>query len=381
MAMIPQCDPRASYLARKLEIDDAILRVLSAGRYILGPEVEAFESEFAATLNAGQALGVASGTDALELALRATGIGPGDVVLTVAHTAVATTVAIRATGASPLYVDVDPEHGLIDPRRIEETLAAASKGALPVTLASIRAVVPVHLYGRCADMPAIMDLARSYDLRVIEDCAQAHGAVMDNRAAGTWGDCGSFSFYPTKNLGAFGDGGALVSANPALLAQARLLREYGWRRRYVSDIEGVNSRLDELQAAILRVKLVGLADANARRVALASIYRDGLNNAAVTVAGDSEPGRHVYHQFVVRCPDREGLRVWLGEQDIGTLVHYPTAIHQQPAYANPDFAPLPLPHTEHWAREVVSLPIFPELPIEDARRVVDVVNAWQPKSG
>lgn len=376
MQPIPQCDPRASYLADKDRIDAAIAQALAAGRYILGPEVEAFEREFAAYIGIAGTLGVGNGTDALELALRAGGIGNGDVVATVSHTAVATVVAIRATGATPLFIDVAADTGLMCPARLAETLEAAQRKRL-----AIKAVLPVHLYGRCADMPSIMALAEKHGLRVIEDCAQSHGATLQGRQAGSWGDAAGFSFYPTKNLGAFGDGGAVASNRQDILDQARLLREYGWRTRYVSDLEGGNSRLDELQAAMLRVKLQRLAAGNARRAELAARYRARIRNPRVVLPSDTGADRHVYHQFAVRCADRDGLRAWLAQQAIGSLVHYPVPVHLQPAYASPDYASLPLVESERWAAQVLSLPMFPELGDADADRVADAINAWTPSEG
>jgi dTDP-4-amino-4,6-dideoxygalactose transaminase len=375
MHPIPQCDPRASYLAQREDIDAAIARTLAAGRYILGPEVEAFEREFAAFTGTGGALGVGNGTDALELALRALGIGPGDSVATVPHTAVATVVAIRAAGASPVFVDVEPDTGLMSPDSLAAVLDVVRKRGGT----SVKAVVPVHLYGRSADMPAILSIARSHGLVVVEDCAQSHGATFAGRPSGSWGDCASFSFYPTKNLGAIGDGGALVGSDPAVLARAKLLREYGWRERYISEIEGGNSRLDELQAAILRVKLTRLALANERRAELAARYRRTISNPAITLPADSGSDRHVYHQFAVRCSDRDGFRAHLASEGIGSLIHYPVPVHRQPAYACADYAPVPLLESEQWAQQVLSLPMFPELANDDADRVADAVNRWVPR--
>ena len=370
---IPQCSPLASYQAQAGDIDAAFKRVLAAGRYILGDEVAAFEREFASVCGATDAIGVANGTDAIELALRALDVGAGDAVVTVSLSAVATAVGIRATGAIPLFVDVDPVDGLIDPGEVERLLAAAQRGDAPVPLDRIRAILPVHLYGRCADMTALGDIARRYGLPVVEDCAQAHGARHAGRPAGSFGDAACFSFYPTKNLGAIGDGGAVV-ASGSLAARVRLLRQYGWRQRYVSEVEGTNSRLDELQAAVLRVKLERLAHDNLARRALAAAYRDGISHPLVTVAADD--AGHVYHQFVVRSPRRDALQRHLAELGIGTLVHYPAAIHEQPAYADPAYRPLPLPQTERWTREVLSLPMFPQLPPSDVQAVVDAINQW-----
>jgi dTDP-4-amino-4,6-dideoxygalactose transaminase len=378
VAGIPQCDPRASYLTRRDALDAAVLGVLAAGRYVLGPEVSAFEGEFAEFTGVSHALGVANGTEALALALRAVGVVGGDVVISPSHTAVATTAAIRSIGATPLFVDVDETHGLLDPDHLERALTAIARGDLAVSMSQIRAVVPVHLYGRCADMRSILELTRKHGLRLVEDCAQAHGAQTEGVRAGAWGDAASFSFYPTKNLGAFGDGGAVVSDSATIIDHVRLLREYGWRTRYVSDIEGGNSRLDELQAAVLRVKLRHLDDDNARRSAIADQYRAGIRNSALRLPPPAPAGQHVYHQFAVRCGSREILRASLAKSGIGTLVHYPTSVHRQPAYANPEYAPLPLPNTERWAEEVISLPMFPQLSDEQIERVIQAVNEWNP---
>lgn len=375
MPPIPQCNPKASYLAQRDEIDAAIGRTLAAGRYILGPEVEAFEHEFAAFVGTSGSLGVANGTDALELSLRALGIGPGHAVATVSHTAVATVVAIRAAGATPLFVDVEADTGLMSPESLAQALDIARKRGGP----QVKGIVPVHLYGRSANLSAILDIARANHLVVVEDCAQSHGATFMGRTTGSWGDCASFSFYPTKNLGAIGDGGALASNDPDVLRRAKLLREYGWRERYISETEGGNSRLDELQAAILRVKLERLAWGNARRAELAARYRRQITHPLVDLPGDPAPDIHVYHQFAVRCRDRDGFRAFLASRDVGTLIHYPVPIHRQPAYRSPDYAPVPLPETERWAEQVLSLPMFPELSDEDADRVAMAVNEWNPR--
>lgn len=364
---IPQCSPLAAYQAQAADIDTAIRETLAAGRYVLGPRVAEFEARFAQWIGATHGLGLANGTDALEIALRALGIGAGDFVATTSMSAVATAVAIRKTGASPLFADIEPQHGLIDPVGIESLLA--SHGG------RIRAIVPVHLYGRCADMDAIMTIANRYGVPVVEDCAQAHGASWNGRTAGTFGAFGSFSFYPTKNLGAIGDGGAVVTSDPDLRERARLLREYGWKTRYISDIEGGNSRLDELQAGVLSVKLARLHDDNMARRRIAQVYREGLAHPGVEVFRGDDTG-HVYHQFVVLSDQRDALHAHLASLEIGALVHYPAAIHQQPAYACADYAPMPLPNTERWTTRVLSLPMYPQMPIADAKCVVDAINAW-----
>ncbi len=372
---IPQCNPLAGYLEQAGAIDATIARVLRSRRYILGPEVAAFEQEFAAFAGAHHAVGVGNGTDALVVALRALGIGAGDWVLTVSNTAVATTVAIRTVGANPLFVDIDAEHGLMDVAQAEEMLARVQRGEIGVGVGRIKAILPVHLYGRCVDMDALSALAGSYQIPIVEDCAQAHGARWNERIAGSYGRMACFSFYPTKNLGAIGDGGAVTTSDPELHERARLLREYGWRQRYISDIEGGNTRLDELQAALLRVKLQRLVQHNAARRALAAVYRVRIHHPEVTVSTAADEG-HVYHQFVVRAARRDALQQHMRERGIGTLAHYPAAVHQQPAYADPAYRPLPLPNTERWSAQVLSLPMFPQLAIADAERVANTINAW-----
>ncbi len=363
---IPQTSPHASYLARAGEIDAAIGRVLASGRYLLGPETEAFESEFASYVGVGHCVTCASGTDALHLALRACGIGPGDEVITVSHTAVATVAAIELSGAQPVLVDIHPKCFDLDPRGLE-------KARTPRT----RAVIPVHLYGQPANLGAVSDFCREHGLRLIEDCAQAHGALTaDGRRVGSIGDVAAFSFYPTKNLGALGDGGAVVTGDAALAATLRSLRQYGWRRaRYISEEAGWNARLDELQAAVLRVKLRDLDADNARRQRLAARYQERLAGLpGIVLPRESPFGRSVWHQFVIRTPDREALAEHLRGVGIGTLVHYPVPIHLQPAYLERGLAAGPLPETERAAAEVLSLPMFPELPEADADAVADAIR-------
>jgi dTDP-4-amino-4,6-dideoxygalactose transaminase len=347
--MIPQTDPRANYLAHKPEIDSAIAAVLDRGRFILGPEVDSFEKEFADYIAVSHAIGVANGTDALRLALESCGVKRGDRVATVSHTAVATVAAIELAGAIPVLVDIEPASFTIDCNRLEDALRSQT----------IRAIVPVHLYGHSADMESILDLAGRYGAMVIEDCAQSHGAAIGARKTGSFGAAAAFSFYPTKNLGALGDGGAVVTNDAAVAERARLLREYGWRERYVSDIAGMNSRLDELQAAILRVKLRYLDGDNGRRRKLADAYTRSLAGSGLRLPGVAKNVTHVYHQYVVRSASRDELRRQLKAAGVGTLVHYPVPVHLQPAYAHLRHGGLG--ETESAAREVLSLPMYPEL--------------------
>lgn len=358
-------DPKAGYLAHAGEIRAAIDRVLASGRYILGPEVEAFEREFAEYLGGGSVVGVANGTEAIELALRAVGIGRGDFVATVANTVSATAAAIEQIGALPQFVEIDPDTMLISPAALDELLARA-EGA-------VRAVVPVHLYGHPADMPAIVEIARRHGAKVVEDCAQAHGALVAGRKVGGWGEAAAFSFYPTKNLGALGDGGAVATRDPAIAKHVRLLRQYGWRQRYVSEIAGRNSRLDELQAAILRVKLHHLDAENAMRRTLAARYHAALAATSLRlpiVATGKEP---VWHQYVVRTPHREELRATLATRGIHCGVLYPVPLHRQPAYAD---AAVSLPETERACAEVLCLPLHPGISVEEVDRVAVEILAW-----
>jgi dTDP-3-amino-3,4,6-trideoxy-alpha-D-glucose transaminase len=362
-------DLRAGYLAHKAEIDAALAAALDSGWYILGEQAAAFEVEFGAYCRAAGCVGVNSGTDAIHLALRACAIGLGDEVITVAHTAVATVAAIRLAGATPVLVDIDPQTYTLDPQALEDAITPAT-----------RAVLPVHLYGHAADLEAIGQITRRRGLWLIEDCAQAHGAALDGKPLGSWGDLACFSFYPTKNLGALGDGGAVVGQDPALLERVRLLREYGWtpQERYVSQIEGVNSRLDELQAAVLRVRLRHLDEENAARRQWAALYDKLLPPALVRPV--ELPGcKHVYHLYVVRIPagvaDRGHLRRQLEAAGIGTGIHYPVPIHRQPAYADGQVRAGALPLTEQAADEILSLPMYPALGAAQVERVAAALAA------
>ncbi len=369
---IPQANPGANYLAHRQEIDSAIHRVLESGWYIQGSEVNSFEAEFARYLGIGQAVGVASGTDALELSLRALGVAQGDAVFTVSHTAVATVAAIRLAGGTPVLVDIDPASFTIDPGHLEDKI----KDVKAHTKYRLKAVIPVHLYGCPADMPAIQVLAKKYDLFIVEDCAQSHGAHFFGKKTGTWGDVAAFSFYPTKNLGALGDGGAVVTGDRDLAQRIRLLAQYGWENRYVSSIEGQNSRLDEIQAAILRIKLRYLDQENKRRIDLANLYRSKLAHPGLVLPSCGTEAFHVYHQFVIRTPDQASLRSHLERCRIRTAIHYPVPVHLQPAYAALFPRAGDLVETEKAAREIVSLPIYPELTPLQLEQVVNAIADW-----
>jgi dTDP-3-amino-3,4,6-trideoxy-alpha-D-glucose transaminase len=353
-------NPREQYAAHCDEIRAAIDRVLDGGRYILGPELEAFESEFAEYCQSGHAVGVGSGTEALHLALAALGVGPGDEVITTAHSAVATAVGIRLCGATPVFADIDPDTYTLDPVDVERVVSSRTK-----------AIVPVHLYGQPADLDALGAIAEKHGIPIVEDCAQAHGATFRGRRVGSFGAIAAFSFYPTKNLGAIGDGGAVVTADAELANRVRLLREYGWAERYVSHVEGWNSRLDELQAAILRVKLRHLDAGNDQRRSIAQRYDEGLRDSGLRLPVSRDLARHVFHLYVVASERRDVLQSHLKARGIGALVHYPVPIHLQPAYRS--LTTRPLPHTEHAAASVLSLPMYPELTNEDQGKVIAAV--------
>lgn len=357
--MIPCAWPKAQYLAQREEILAAMERVLDSGTYILGEEVAAFEREFAAWTGSADCVGVANGTDAITLALRALDIGPGDEVVTTSLTAVATIAAIERAGATPVLADIEPDTLTLDPE-------SAARAVTPRT----KAIVPVHLYGHLADIPALLDLCRRRGLVLIEDCAQAHGARLDGKRAGTFGRASCFSFYPTKNLGALGDGGAVLTDDPRLATRLRSLREYGWENR-VSMAPGLNSRLDELQAAILRVKLARLDEANADRARIAAIYNAGLAGLGLELPACRDGVAHAYHLYVVRSPRRDELLAHLRANGVGAAVHYALAAHQQPAYARLSAS---LPITERATASILSLPLYPGLTEDEAQRVVEAVR-------
>jgi dTDP-4-amino-4,6-dideoxygalactose transaminase len=367
---IPQTDPRAAYLAQRTEIDAAIARVLEGGRYILGAEVEAFETAFAKFNGVAHAVGVASGTDAIEISLRACGIASGDLVFTVSHTAVATVAAIERAGAAPVLVDVEPGTYTMAPRELDRALQSAPAGR-PA------AVLPVHIYGQPGELSALVEISRAYGLRLIEDCAQSHGALYQGKPAGSFGDIGCFSFYPTKNLGALGDGGMVVTNDPALAEMLRDLREYGWRERYISARRGINSRLDPLQAAILGVKLKMLEASNVRRQTIADRYDAGLADLPLTLPRRRSGSTHVFHQYVIRLTERDALRDRLRAAGIGSGIHYPVPVHLQPAYHGClACGPSGLGVTARAARQILSLPMYPQLADEAVDRVITEIRSF-----
>jgi hypothetical protein len=369
--MIPQANPGAGYRALKNEIDQAVARTLSSGWYILGNELRAFESEFAAWLGVRSVIGCGNGTDAIALALRGLGIGHNATVVTVSHTAVATVAAIEMTGATPVLVDIDPVHYTMDPDALRGVLENP-----PAGLPQIRAVVVVHLYGQPADLDRIVPLCRQHGVALVEDCAQAHGARLHGQRVGTFGDAATFSFYPTKNLGALGDGGAVAVSDPKSAERIAALRQYGWHKHYISDEVGVNSRLDEVQAAILGVKLPYLDAQNARRAEIASAYTAALQNTPLIPPTRRDRAEHVFHLYVTRSKEREHIQAELKAGGIGTGIHYPLPVHLQPAYAGRiALGPSGCRETETAAREVLSLPLYPELTDAEVETVCGALKA------
>jgi dTDP-3-amino-3,4,6-trideoxy-alpha-D-glucose transaminase len=347
--------------AIRTQLDAAIGRVLDRGWFLMGPEIEKFEREFAAYHgNSLEAVGVGSGTDAIRIGLGALGVGPGDDVLVTANAGVPPVAALVAAGARPVFCDVDPHTHTLDPEEIDRRVTARSK-----------AIVVVHLYGHAAEMTAISQRAQQHGLKVLEDCAQAHGARYDGRLVGTLGDAAAFSFYPTKNLGALGDAGALLTADPRVAEQARLLRMYGWRHRYISEVHNTVSRLDEIQAAALSVKLRHLDAWNATRGRLAARYRANLEGI-VTLP----PVEGVFHLFVVQSPRRDDLKAFLADKGVGSDVHYPLPAHLQAPYLEYGDGPGSLPVTERLAREVLSLPMYPELPAQSVDYVCQLLRTY-----
>jgi dTDP-4-amino-4,6-dideoxygalactose transaminase len=341
------------------ELDEAIARVLDSGWFLMGPELQAFEREFADYHGGAQeAVGLGSGTDALRIGLLALGLEPGDDVLITANAGVPPVAAVVATGARPVFCDVDPATHTLDPDEIDRRVTKRSK-----------AIVVVHLYGHPADMQAISEGARRHRLKILEDCAQAHGARHGGRLVGTWGDAAAFSFYPTKNLGALGDAGALLTRDAAIAERARLLRMYGWRQQYISELHSTVSRLDDLQAAVLRVKLRHLDEWNSARIRLAERYFTQLPETVV-----APPRGGVFHLFVIQSTERDALKAHLAEFGVSTGVHYPLAAHQQTPYVG--FCKDRLPTTERLAREVLSLPLYPELSDASLDYVVKVLRAY-----
>ncbi|OGZ05569.1 MAG: hypothetical protein A3C93_05305 [Candidatus Lloydbacteria bacterium RIFCSPHIGHO2_02_FULL_54_17] len=354
------------YRANKRAIDRAVGGVLQSGWFVMGPELAKFERAFARYLGAKHVLGVHSGTDALYLALRALDVGLGDEVITVAHTATPTASAIRLAGATPVFVDIDEKTFNIDPKLIERAITKRTK-----------VILPVHLYGYPADMGEIMRIAKKHKLFVLEDCAQAAGATWRGRKVGTFGHINAFSFYPTKNLGTFGDGGAVATDDPKLSERVRWIRQYGETERYKNKVEGINSRLEELQASVLNWGLPKLAGWNKKRAAIAKRYLQGLRGlpSVLPYAGGGG-GTHVWHLFVVRTKRRDALKEFLAKKGVATGIHYPIPIHLQEAYRFLGYKKGDLPVTERVVGEILSLPIFPEMTREEQEKVIREIKGF-----
>lgn len=362
--MIPFLDLKVQYHSIKGEIDQAISDVLESSQFILGSEVAAFEKEFAAYCQVEHAIGVNSGTSALHLALLAAGVGPGDEVITVPFTFVATVAAIRYTGALPVFVDIDPRSFTMDARQIERAITTRTK-----------AILPVHLYGQCADMDPILEIARGHHLVVIEDAAQAHGAEYKGRPAGSIGDLGCFSFYPGKNLGAYGEGGMVTTNNAEYAHTIRMLRDWGAEHKYQHVLKGFNYRLEGIQGAILRVKLRHLEKWTEARRAHAALYNKLLAGSAVQAPAEMPYARHVYHIYAIRTPQRAALQQTLQAQGIQTGIHYPAPVHLLEAHADLGYKRGEFPHSERAAVEVLSLPMYAELSDTAIQFVAESIQA------
>jgi dTDP-4-amino-4,6-dideoxygalactose transaminase len=360
---VPFVDFAAHVSALRGEIEHAVARVLNSGWFILGPEGEAFEAELSAALGAREAVGVANGTEAIQLALEALGVGPGDEVVTSPLSAAFSALAIVRAGARPVFADVDDETLTVSPQTVEAALTRRTK-----------ALLPVHLYGHPAELGPLLDIARRRGIPLVEDACQAHGARYKDRVVGSLGAAGALSFYPTKNLGALGDGGAVLLGDPALGPRIRQLRNGGQTDRYRHEVSGINSRLDELQAAVLRAKLPHLAAWTERRREIAGIYLRELRDTGLRLPLERPWATTVYHLFVVRHPRREAFMAALKERGIGTLIHYPIPLHLQPAFASMGGTLGDLPVAERAASEVVSLPLYPELTEPQIREVVGAVH-------
>lgn len=365
--MIPVFDYRATLPEIQDEITSAFRRVLHSGRLILGPETEAFEKEFSVFTGAPHCVGVSSGTTALHLTLLGLGIGPSEEVITTANTCAPTAAAIRLAGAVPVFVDVEADTLLMDPYRLRAALSPRTK-----------CIIPVHLWGAAADMDAITAIASERAVPVIEDCAQAHGTTLGRRHVGTFGAAGCFSFYPTKNIGAFGDAGAVVTSEPGFADRLRKLRVYGYDSAGIAGMDGMNARISELQAAILRIKIRKYPEWLARRRRFAEMYAERLDRRHIEIPATTPGCAHTYHQFVVLCDHRPALRKWLDVHGIGSGVHYPVPLHRMAPYAACVPAGSRLRNTELSCERVLSLPVHEGLSEADIARIIEVINSFEP---
>lgn len=368
--MIYCANPSEQFKSYQEEIEAAVLDVMRGNQYILGEQVEKLEVEFANYIGVKYSVGVANGTEAIELALRALNIGPGDEIITVSHTATATVAAIDACGAQPVLVDIEDDFYCIDIDKINSAITEKTK-----------AIIAVHIYGQPVDILAISEICKDNKLFLIEDVSQAHGAKINNKKLGSFGIVSCFSCYPTKNLGAIGDAGLITSNNEDLIHRIKMLREYGWKTRYCSEIPGRNSRLDELQAAVLRVKLKYLDNANNQRRVLATIYTENLKNIGVKVPLIRNSAEHVFHLYVIRISQRDKFKNFLNNKGIFPGIHYPIPIHLQPAYFHRVRTPSLMTRTEAAALNVISLPIYPELQVEDLMKIINEIESWVSRFG
>jgi dTDP-4-amino-4,6-dideoxygalactose transaminase len=363
--VIPFVDLKAQYQSIKPEIDAAVIDVLESTQFVLGSAVAAFEKSFAAYTQADHAVGTSTGTSALHLALLAAGIGRGDEVITTPFTFVATVSAIDYTGARPVFVDIDPASFTIDPAKIEAAITPRTK-----------AILPVHLYGRPADMDPILEIARRHNLVVIEDAAQAHGAEYKGRRAGSIGDMACFSFYPGKNLGAYGEGGAVTSSNPEYVRKLRILRDWGAERRYYHDLKGFNYRLEGIQGAVLGVKMKYIEGWTEARRTHAARYDELLAGSIYQLPAAPTNERHVYHIYAIRHPERDTLQSFLHDRGVSTGIHYPIPVHLQRCFAELGHKPGDFPHSEQAAAEVLSLPMYPEFQPQQQDQVIAALREW-----
>jgi dTDP-4-amino-4,6-dideoxygalactose transaminase len=365
---VPFVDLRREYSLIKDEINTKINEVLQSGHFILGENVKAFEKEFSNYCNAKYGVGVASGTDALLLSLKALDIKEGDEVITVANTFTATVDAISRSGATPVLVDINPETYNITVEKIKSKITDKTK-----------VIIPVHLYGQPADMDPILEISEKYDLKVVEDACQAHGAEYKGRMVGSLGDAACFSFYPSKNLGAYGDGGMVVTNNEEIVEKIKMLREYGQSKKYHHDLIGYNSRLDEIQAAVLRVKLKYLDKNNEERRKHAKLYNELLVNTSLFTPIELPYVKHVYHLYVIRCKERDKLQQFLSSRGVSTGIHYPIPVHLQKAYSYLGYRLGAFPIVEKYANEILSLPMFPQLMGEEIEYVCDCIKDFYNK--
>lgn len=364
MKIMPNRLDRGFYLYQK-EFEDKALEVLRSGWYVLGKEVASFEEEFATYVGAGHCVGLASGLDALWIAFRILGIGEGDEVIVQGNTYIASVMGITINGATPVFVEPD-EYYNIDTSNIEEKITHRTK-----------AILVVHLYGQASNMETVMQIARKHQLKVVEDCAQSHGSRFKGKMTGTFGDIGCFSFYPSKNLGAFGDGGAIVTDDPEIAEAVKVFRNYGSEKRYFNRVVGTNSRLDELQAGLLRIRLAHISELEMEKRKICERYLSGIKNKNIKMPQVREGATHIWHQFVIICEKRQELISYLEERGIGTLIHYPIPPHLSEAYRYLGIKEGSLPITERYAKTVLSLPLYNGMSVEEQEYVIGVINQFE----